>query len=89
MTRLGSGLLVAALVLSIVPAASAQESKSAPLARQLVAAMDAAKLDSIAAQDPAAADVFVAALYLSGSQLLVVSAKYTVPQLLTERLPAA
>jgi len=86
MTRLGSGLLVAALVLSIVPAASAQESKSAPLARQLVAAMDAAKLDSIAAQDPAAADVFVAALYLSGSQLLVVSAKYTVPQLLTERL---
>src|SRR6186713_1576471 len=32
--------------------ASAQESKSAPLAKQLVAAMEAAKLDSIAAKDP-------------------------------------
>ena len=86
MTRLGSGLLVAALICSIAPAASAQESKSAPLAKQLVAALDAAKLDSIAAQDPTSPDVFVAALYLAGSQLLVVSAKYSAPQYLTARL---
>ena len=64
-------------------AASAQESKSAPLAKQLAAALDAAKLDSIAAKDPAAPDVFVAALYFPGMQLLVVSGKYSVPQLLT------
>jgi hypothetical protein len=86
MTRLGSGLLVAALMCSMVPAASAQESKSGPLAKQLIAALDAAKLDSIAAQDPTSPDVFFAALYLSGSQLLVVSAKYTAPQYLTARL---
>lgn len=86
MTRLVSGLLSAAFTLSLVPTASAQESKSAPLAKQLVSALEAGKLDSIAAQDPAAPDVFFAALYLPGSQLLVVSAKYTAPQLLTDRL---
>ena len=37
--------------------ASAQESKSAPLAKQLAAALDAGKLDSIAANDPSAPDV--------------------------------
>ena len=78
--------VVALLALSFVPSASAQESKSAVVAKQLAAAMDAAKLDSIAARDPSAPDVFIAALYFPGAQLLVVSAKYTVPQLLNERL---
>ena len=66
--------------------ASAQESKSSPLAKQLAAALDAGKLDSIAAKDPSAPDVFVAALYFPGSQLLVISGKYAVPQLLTDRV---
>jgi hypothetical protein len=79
-------LLAAVVVLSLSTAASAQESKSAPLAKQLAAALDAAKLDSIAAKDPAAPDIFFAALYFPGVQLLVVSGKYSVPQLLTERL---
>jgi hypothetical protein len=79
-------LLAAVIVLSVSTAASAQESKSAPLAKQLAAAMDAAKLDSIAAKDPAAPDIFFAALYFPGVQLLVVSGKYSVPQLLIERL---
>jgi hypothetical protein len=80
-------LLTAAVVaLSLSSPASAQESKSAPLAKQLAAALDAAKLDCIAAKDPSAPDVFVAALYFPGVQLLVVSGKYSVPQLLTERL---
>ena len=80
-------LLAAAIaVLSLSTAASAQESKSAPLAKQLAAALDAAKLDSIAAKDPSAPDIFFAALYFRGVQLLVVSGKYSVPQLLTERL---
>ena len=77
--------LVALICLS--PAvASAQESKSAPLAKQLAAALEEAKLDSIAAKDPSAPDAFVAALYFPGMQLLVISGKYSVPQLLTERV---
>jgi hypothetical protein len=75
---------VALLLLSTV--AAAQESKSAPLAKQLAAALEAAKLDCIAAKDPSAPDVFVAALYFPGVQLLVVSGKYSVPQLLNDRL---
>jgi hypothetical protein len=64
----------------------AQEGKSPALAKQLAAALDAAKLDSVAAKDPSAADTFVAALYFPGAQLLVVSAKYAAPQLLDARL---
>jgi hypothetical protein len=79
-------LLAAVIVLSFSTAASAQESKSAPLAKQLAVALDAAKLDSIAAKDPSAPDIFFAALYFPGVQLLVVSGKYSVPQLLIERL---
>jgi len=77
-----AAVLVAA---SIAVPAFAQESKSAALAKQLTAALDAGKLDCIAAQDPNAPDIFVAALYFPGS-LLVVSGKYSVPQLLSERL---
>jgi hypothetical protein len=82
--RVVSGAVLV-LALSFPAPAAAQESKSAPLAKQLAAAMDAGKLDSIAAKDMNAGDVFVAALYFPG-QLLVVSGKYSVPQLLVERL---
>ena len=74
------------LALSYAPALSAQESKSAALAKQLIAALDAAKLDSIAAKDPTAADTYCAALYFAGSPLLVVAAKYAAPMLLDTRL---
>ena len=48
-------MAVASRVLSLSPrCVPAQESKSAPLAKQLAAALDAAKLDSIAARDPVA-----------------------------------
>jgi len=86
LTRVAYGSLAAIVILSLASSASAQDSKSAPLAKQLAAAMDAAKLDSIAAKDPSAPDVFVAALYFPGAQLLVVSGKYSVPQLLVERV---
>src|SRR5262249_6542056 len=76
----------AAVLLSLAPGVSAQEGKSAALAKQLAAALDAAKLDSIAAKDPSAPDMFVAALYFPNAQLLVVAAKYTAPQLLDARL---
>jgi hypothetical protein len=74
------------LAVALSATASAQESKSAALAKQLAAALDAGKLDSIATKDPSAPDVFVAALYFPGVQLLVVSAKYTAPMLLTDKL---
>jgi hypothetical protein len=74
-----------AVVLSLSTPVLAQESKSTPLARQLAAAMQAGKIDSIAAKDADAADVFDAALFFPG-QLLVISGKYSAPQLLTERL---
>jgi hypothetical protein len=80
-----SAVLCAVLFAAAAPG-WAQESKSAPLAKQLAEALDAAKLDSIAARDPSAPDVFCGALYLSGSQLLVVSAKYSAPQLMEQRL---
>jgi hypothetical protein len=80
----------AALLVSVatVPAAFAsdQESKSAPVAKELVQALEAAKLENIAAPDPADPGSFVAALYIPGTQLLVVSAKYSAPPLLTERI---
>jgi hypothetical protein len=80
-------LMTALLVLSVatVPAAL-QRTRSAATAKELTVALDAAKLDAIAAADPADPTAFVAALYIQGSQLLVVSAKYAAPSLLTAKI---
>ncbi|MGB7220699.1 MAG: hypothetical protein WBD07_18010 [Vicinamibacterales bacterium] len=86
MTPVARGCLAAVLGLAMTVATIAQEPKSATLAAELAAALDAAKLDAIAAKDPSQPDAFVGALYFSGAQLLVVSARYAVPQLLDERL---
>src|SRR5580704_7257053 len=74
------------LTVSFAATALAQESKSAALAKELAAALDAGQLDSIAAKDPTSPDVFIGALYFKGMQLLVVSARYSAPSLLTEKL---
>jgi hypothetical protein len=74
------------LVMSFATAFAQDTSKSAPLAKELARLLDEAKLDAVAAKDPSAPDRFVAALYFPGSELLVVSAKYTVPALLNEKL---
>ncbi|HZR23977.1 MAG TPA: hypothetical protein VFA59_10345 [Vicinamibacterales bacterium] len=84
MTRVLVRSLSAALLLSTP--AFAQEPKSAALAKQLTAALDAGKLDAVAAKDPESPDVFYAALYFPNAQLLVVSAKYSAPQILDARL---
>ena len=78
--------LCAVFALAFASAALAQDPKSATLAKELAAALEAAQLDSIAAKDPANADTFVAALYFKGMQLLVVSAKYSAPLILEERI---
>src|SRR6476661_2308482 len=80
-----SAVLCAVLFTAATPG-WAQESKSAPLAKQLVAQLDAAKLDSIAAKDPSNQDVYLGALYIKGFQLLVISNKYAVPAALDGRL---
>jgi hypothetical protein len=86
LTGVAYAVLTGLLVLSLAAPVSAQDSKSGPLAKQLAAALDAAKLDSIAAADPDAPDAFAAALYFPGVQLLVVAGKYSAPQLLVTRI---
>jgi hypothetical protein len=80
------GCLFGALVSMFADPVAAQESKSAPIAKQLVEAMQAAKLDTIAAKDPSAPDVYIGALYIPGFQLLVISGTYSVPTLLDTRI---
>lgn len=81
-----ASLLVAALfAFPLVPTATAQESRSAALAKELTTLLQQKKLDSIAARSPSTADQFVAALFFPG-QLLVVSARYSAPPVLMERL---
>lgn len=65
-------------VLVVPSAARAQDSKSAAIATELTRLLAEAKLDSIAAKHEVAGQ-YVGALYIAGSQLLVVSAKYSVP----------
>ena len=88
MARLSAGVLTAAAcgVFALAPALHAQESKSAAAARELGETLDRLKLDSIAAPDPGDPGTFVAALYFPGAQLLVVSAKYSAPALLHDKL---
>ena len=76
-----AGAVVVALVAA--PAAvslRAQESKSAPLARQLTQLLDASKVETIGAADPSG-EGFVAALYIPGTQLLVVAGKFQSPDI--------
>lgn len=78
-------LAAALLAACIAVPLSAQESKSGALALELVKLMQERKLDSIAARHPAAPDQYVALLYFPG-QLLLVSARYSAPALLNEKL---
>lgn len=82
---------VAVFLFALVPVvatAQSEGSRSSAAAKELCQALDAAKLDSIAAHDPADPSSFVAALYFPGSQLLVVSAKYSAPSLLETKIGA-
>ena len=78
--------LAGVLAAAVAAPASAQESKSVALAKELVAALNAAKLDAIAAKSTSSPDVFVGALYFPGSELLVISAKYAAPPFLVEKI---
>ena len=85
--RWGAAAMAVAVAMLLAPArVLAQESKTVALVGELVKLLDAAKAGSVAAQSPAGPDQFVGALYFAGSQLLVVSARYSAPLLLTEKL---
>jgi hypothetical protein len=86
MKAFAQGCLAAVLALGVSSSALAQESKSAPLAKQLASALEGAKLDSVAAKDPTNPDVYIGALYIPGFQLLVIANKYAAPSLLDTRL---
>ena len=83
------GPLLLALLLLLVPSAQSlaqnAQPQTAAVVKQLTDLLDAQKLDAIAARDPAGQDMYVAALYFPG-QLMVVSAKYSVPVLLNDKL---
>lgn len=78
------GAVVAAACIPVL--AAAQESKSSALAKELTQTLEAAKLDGIGAADPSTPGTFVAALYIPGTQLLVVSASYAQPSLLVDKI---
>jgi hypothetical protein len=75
-----------AVAVTCTPVAAQEAGKSAALAKQLAQLLDARKLDSIAGADSQNLGTYVAALYYPGTELLVVSAKYAAPPLLTEKI---
>jgi hypothetical protein len=87
-SRLAAALLLALAAGLTGASAMEQDSKSAIAARELAVALDAAKLDSIAAPDPTSPGTWIAALYFKDAQLLVVSAQYSAPVLLEEKAKA-
>jgi hypothetical protein len=80
--------LVVALTASTAAPALAQVS-SGTLAKELTAALTTRQLDAFAAKDPAATDVFVAALLYPGVQMLVVSARVSNPAQIDGMLKAS
>jgi hypothetical protein len=78
--------VAAAVLASATVVRAAEDSKSAAVARELSQVLEAAKLDSIAAVDPSAPGGFIAAIYIPETQLLVVSAQYSAPALLVDKI---
>jgi hypothetical protein len=84
-SRLMSVAVGLALLLTFGAGKAAAQNKSASLAKQLAANLEAGNLTSIAARDPVQRDLYVAALHVPGT-LLVVWARYPVPAALDEKL---
>ena len=86
MRVIASACLAAFFALAPSRSAVAQDSESTRLTKQLAAALDAAKIDAIAAKDPTRPGTYIGALYFAGTQLLVISAQYSAPALLDQKL---
>jgi hypothetical protein len=85
MTRLLASASLLTMAVAGVSAAP-QSTDSATAAATLTGLLTARNLDAIAAADPAAADRFIAALYIPGDQLLVVAGSHSTPAFLRRRL---
>ena len=85
MTRRLGTFIAGAIALSAL-AAQAQAPSSATLARQLTDALTARHVDAWAVRDPSDPARFIAALYVPGSQLLVVSTPYAAANVIDARL---
>jgi len=82
-----SCLLIGLLVMVVMSSAAyAQDSKSVTLAKELGQLLDAKKLSAVAARDASEPEFYVAAMYFTGSQLLVVGARYSPAVLLDGKL---
>ena len=80
-------LAAAFILVALTPSALlAQDVKSGDLAKQLAQLLDAKKMEAFAAADAQSPGTFFAALYFPGTQLIVVSAKYSAPSMLTDLL---
>jgi len=86
MRAIAGAYLAGVVTLALSGTALAQDSESSRLTNQLAVALEVAKIDSIAARDPTRAGTYIAALYFSGAQLLVISAQYVAPTLLDQKL---
>jgi len=84
--RVVTVMALAALCPAMRAEAQAQTSKSQTAAKDLTAALDAKKLDAIAAKIPGDTDRYAAALYFPGVQLLVIAGKYPQPTLMDPRI---
>lgn len=78
--------IMVAGVAGTTAAENTQDGKTGPLARELTALLQQSKLDSVAARHAEHDGRFIAALYLPGQELIVVSAQYPAPALLREKI---
>lgn len=76
---------VAAWILASAPLASQSSHSSVG---DLAALLDRGRLDSVAARVPGSTDTFVAAFYVPGQQMILVSGRYAAPALLREKILA-
>jgi hypothetical protein len=85
-------IIAAVVVLTVAPVrpllAEDPASQSASSVIALKALLDQFKLDAVAARDPESPGRYVAALYMAGTQLLVVNAPYSVPVVLDKKIAA-
>ena len=82
----GGAAVIGLIALTPHVAAAQASSKSTPVAKELVQVMEQKKLEAIAAKLPDGDGNFAAALYFPNVQLLVISGKYSAPQLMEPRL---
>jgi hypothetical protein len=79
-------LALLAVWATVCSAPVAAQTASPAAVKALTTRLDQAKLDSIAARLPGAEDTFVAALYVPGQQVILVSGRYAAPRLLREKI---